>query len=142
MPPRKRRVRGHIEQLPSGSYRAIVYAGIDPLTGRSRQVRETWPTYGEAEKVVTRLQRQVDEDQHPKSNITVRQAIEQWLDVVVLEETTRERYDDPIRLYILPTFGDLRAGKLDAEPLARALLRPPAPLPGDVLGQDPGRPRL
>jgi hypothetical protein len=27
---RRRRPRGHIEQLPSGSFRAKVYAGIDP----------------------------------------------------------------------------------------------------------------
>ncbi|CAA9394943.1 MAG: hypothetical protein AVDCRST_MAG66-1274 [uncultured Pseudonocardia sp.] len=123
MPPRRRRVRGHIEQLPSGSYRVIVYAGTDPLTGKPRRLRETWPTYAEAEKGMTRLQRQVDEDQHPKSNITLRQAIEQWLDVADQEDTTRERYDDLIRLYILPTFGELPAAKLDAELLERFYAR-------------------
>ena len=115
MPPRKRRSRGHIATLPSGSYRVVVYAGRDPLTGKARQVRETHRTWPEAEKALTRLQRQVDEDQHPKCNITVRQAVEQWLDVAELEATTRERYDDLIRLYVLPTFGDLQAAKLDAE---------------------------
>jgi len=123
MPPRRGRVRGHIEQLPSGSYRVIVYAGTDPLTGKPRRLRETWPTYAEAEKGMTQLQRQVDEDQHPKSNITLPQAIEQWLDVAALEDTTRERYDDLIRLYILPTFGDLPAAKLDAELLERFYAR-------------------
>jgi hypothetical protein len=39
-------------------------------------------SYAEAEKALTRLQRQVDEDIHPKSDITVRQAVEQWMDVV------------------------------------------------------------
>ncbi|MGD9529843.1 hypothetical protein [Pseudonocardia sp.] len=77
MPPRKRRSRGFIEQLPSGSHRAVVYAGTDPLTGRPRYVRETVKTYDGAKKAVTRLQAQVDEDKQPKSNITVRQAIEQ-----------------------------------------------------------------
>ncbi len=67
MPPRKRRVRGHVEQLPSGSYRAVVYGGIDPLTGRECRVREVCKTYAAAEKALTKLQRQVDEDQHPKS---------------------------------------------------------------------------
>jgi hypothetical protein len=84
-----------------------VYAGTDVLTGKMRQLRETAPTYAEANKILTKLQRQVDEDRHPKSDITVRQAIEQWLGVVDLEQTTRERYDDLIRLYILPTFGHL-----------------------------------
>jgi hypothetical protein len=48
----------------------------------------------------------------------VRQAIAPWLDVAELEGTTRERYDDPIRLYVLPTFGDTPASKFDAELLA------------------------
>jgi hypothetical protein len=65
----------------------------------------------------------VDEDRHPKSTISVRQAIEQWFEVVVLEDTTRERYDDLIRLYILPTFGDLQAAEPDAELLERFYAR-------------------
>ena len=35
--------RGHIEQLPSGSFRVHVYAGTDPVTGRQRRLRETCP---------------------------------------------------------------------------------------------------
>jgi hypothetical protein len=56
---------------------------------------------------------------HPKSAITVGQAIAQWLEVAKLEDTTRERYEDLIRLYITPTFGSLPAAKLDAEMLER-----------------------
>src|SRR4029453_2704061 len=62
-------------------------------------------------------------DKHPKSSITVRQAIEQWLDVARLGQTTRERYEDLIRLYVLPRFGQLEAGKLDAELLERFYAR-------------------
>jgi integrase len=36
-------VRGHIERLPSGSYRVKVYAGTDPVTGKERRLRETCP---------------------------------------------------------------------------------------------------
>ena len=53
----------------------------------------------------------------------MRQAVEQWLDVAELEATSRERYDDLIRLYVLPTFGDLQAAKLDAELLERFYAR-------------------
>jgi integrase len=123
MAPRKRRQRGSILPLPSGSYRVTVYAGTDVLTGRMRQLRETAKTYDEAKKVLTRLQRQVDEDKQPKSDITVRQAVNQWLEVAELEDTTRERYDDLIRLYIMPTFGHLQAAKLDAELLERFYAR-------------------
>ena len=71
MPPRKRRQRGYIEQLPSGNYRAVTYAGIDLLTRRPRYIRETVKTYDAAKKALVKLQHQVDEDRHPKSDITV-----------------------------------------------------------------------
>jgi integrase len=100
-----------------------VYAGTDPLTRRPRYLRATAKTFAAAEVVLTKLQRQVDEDAHPKTAITVRQAISQWLEVADLAETTRERYEDLIRLYINPTFGDLAAGKLDAEVLERFYAR-------------------
>ena len=123
MPPRARRPRGHIEPLPSGSFRAVVFTGIDPLTRRRQYVRETCSSRAEAEKALTRLQGQVDENRHPKSSITVATAVEQWMEVADLEVTTRERYEDLIRLYIVPTFGDLQAGRLDAELLERFYAR-------------------
>ncbi len=76
-----------------------------------------------AEIALTRLQGQVDEDRHPKADITVGRAIEQWLEVATLEDTTRERYDDLIRIYITPTFGSMPAAKLDAELLERFYAR-------------------
>jgi integrase len=119
----RNRRRGYLEELPSGSVRAVVYAGTDPLTGRLRYIRETCPTVDEAEIAVTKLLRQVDQQQHPKSAITVREAIEQWMEVADLEVTTRERYEDLIRIYILPRIGDLQAAKLDAELLERFYAR-------------------
>lgn len=123
MAPRRRRPRGHIEELPSHRFRAIVYAGTDPLTGRTRQIKQTAATYAEAEVALTKLLRQVDEQQHPKSVITVREALEQWIEVADLEVTTRERYEDLIRLDIGPRLGHLQAGKLDAEILERFYAR-------------------
>ncbi|MEU7960721.1 LacI family DNA-binding transcriptional regulator [Micromonospora humida] len=38
-----RRARGEIEELPSGSLRVRVYAGIDPASGRRRYLTETVP---------------------------------------------------------------------------------------------------
>jgi integrase len=34
--------------------------------------------------------------------ISVREALEQWMEVADLQATTRERYEDLIRLYIAP----------------------------------------
>ncbi len=33
--------RGHIERLRSGGYRAVVYAGIDPVTRKQRYLKQT-----------------------------------------------------------------------------------------------------
>ena len=116
MPASKRhRPRGHIRELPSGSFQVIVYAGTDPLTKRPRYIRETLKTYGAAEVALTRLQGQVDQNRHPKTDITLGQAISRWLDIARLEDTTRDRYEDLVRMYVGPVLGDLAAGKLDAE---------------------------
>jgi integrase len=102
----RRRRRGYIEQLPSGSWRAVVFAGSDhSQAGRGTFARPR-PATTPPRFALTKLQRQVDEDQHPKTKIMVRQAVEQWLDVADVQDTTRERYEDLIRLYILPTFGE------------------------------------
>jgi integrase len=119
----KRRPRGHIRELPSGSFQAIVYAGIDPLTRRPRYLRETAKTYSAAAELLTRLLGQVDQNRHPKSDITIDRAIAQWLDTARHADTTHARYEDLIRIYIAPTLGNLAAGKLDAEILERFYTR-------------------
>jgi integrase len=53
----------------------------------------------------------------------VRQAVEQWLEVADIQDTTRDRYEDLVRLYVFPTFGDMLAAKLDAELLERLYAR-------------------
>jgi hypothetical protein len=44
-----RALSGHIEQLPSGSWHAKVYAGTNPLTGREVRFRKTRKTEVEAQ---------------------------------------------------------------------------------------------
>jgi len=92
-----------------------VYAGIDPLTGRQRYLKETAADEDEADVVLTRLLGRVDENRHPKSAITVGEAIRRWLEVARHEDTTRDRNEDLIRIYIEPVLGHLQAGALDAE---------------------------
>jgi hypothetical protein len=44
----KRRT-GHVERLPSGAYRAVVYAGTDPLTRRQQRLKSaSFRTEGQA----------------------------------------------------------------------------------------------
>ena len=44
-----RAASGHLERLPSGSFRVHVYAGIDPLTGRELRHRRTVKTEQQAQ---------------------------------------------------------------------------------------------
>ena len=62
--PRKR-TRGEIVKLPSGSLRVKVYAGIDPVTKKRYYLDEVVPAgpkaAAEAEKLRTKFLNQVDE---------------------------------------------------------------------------------
>jgi integrase len=118
----KRRSRGYIEtreDRAKGKFRAVAFAGSDPLTGKPRYLRKSTDTYAEAQKELTKLLTQLDAKQHPRSQITVGEIVEKWLEVGELAETTRQRYDGLVRNYIQPTFGDSPAAKVDAELLGR-----------------------
>jgi integrase len=69
----------------------VVYAGTDPLTGKARRLKEAAPDWNTAQAALTRLQRQVDERQHPRTSVTVGQVVSQWLEVARHEDSTRER---------------------------------------------------
>ncbi len=117
-PQKRRRERGSIRER-NGVFQVRVYAGIDPLTGRELYLSETAYTREEAERARTRLLNKVDENRHPKSRATVGFILDRWLEVADLEDSTREDYEDKIRVHIRPVFGDMPAGKLDAEMLER-----------------------
>jgi integrase len=51
--------RGHVEQLPSGRFRVVVYAGKDPITGKKVYLKETHPDEVAAGKAQRRLPAQV-----------------------------------------------------------------------------------
>jgi hypothetical protein len=47
--------KGHIEHLPSGSFRVHVYAGTDPVTGKARRLKETCADEASAAAALGRL---------------------------------------------------------------------------------------
>jgi integrase len=95
----------------------VIYAGIDPLTGKERYLRESAPTRKEAQAALARLQTKVDEKRHPRTNTTMGALLDPWMEVSDHDESTAERYADLIRIYLRPTFGATPAGKIDAEVL-------------------------
>jgi len=112
----KRRQRGSIRPNGAG-FQVRVYAGRDPLTKKDIYLHEQAETEVEAEKVRTKLLHQVDENRHPKTQVTMSFLLDRWLGVAELDETSYERVEGIIRNYLKPTFGDLKAGKLTAEML-------------------------
>jgi integrase/DNA-binding transcriptional regulator YhcF (GntR family) len=125
----KKRQRGEIETLPSGSLRVRVYAGLDALSGKRNYLVETVPAgpkaAAEAEKVRRRLVHQVDERRNPRTKATVNQLMDRYLELLDVEETTLDRYEQTIRMHIRPLLGHLPLAKLDGETLDhhQAILR-------------------
>ncbi|GAA3730176.1 LacI family DNA-binding transcriptional regulator [Plantactinospora mayteni] len=74
-PSSRRRARGEVERLPSGSLRVRVYAGLDPVSKKRRYLVETVPAgptaERDAEAVRVRLLAEVDErrGQQGRSNL-------------------------------------------------------------------------
>jgi hypothetical protein len=104
------RRRGCIGWLPSGSARVKVYAGVDQVTGKKMWLRETVParatrreTEREADNVLTRLLNQVDSRRHPRTEDTVNELLDRWLDVLDVERKTRAGYLSKIDEHVRPT---------------------------------------
>lgn len=125
MPPigstRRKRQRGEIESLPSGSLRVRVYAGVDPISGKRHYLSEVIPASKDAaklaEKARTRMQAEVDDRRSPRTNATVTQLMERYLGVLEVEDTTRAGYERLVRLHIGPLLGRLQVGRIDGETL-------------------------
>ncbi|HEY0486981.1 MAG TPA: hypothetical protein VGD72_12090, partial [Mycobacteriales bacterium] len=114
---RRQRSRGSIDQLPSGTFRVRVYAGVDPLTGKDHYLQDTAASARDAEEVRTRLLHQVDERRQPRSKATVGMLLDRWLNVADVEASTRNGYRSKIETHIRPSLGHLPLSKVDAEVL-------------------------
>ncbi|MDN5853915.1 MAG: tyrosine-type recombinase/integrase [Actinomycetia bacterium] len=115
------RSRGEIEQRPSGAFRVRVYVGIDPVTKKRHYRTEHVPAgpraAKDAEKVLTRLLSEVDEQRSPRTSATVNQLLDRYLQVLDVEDTTRAGYESQMRRYIRPVLGDLPLGRINGETL-------------------------
>jgi integrase len=115
---RRSRDRGQIEELPSGSLRVTVYAGVDPLTKRRHYLREiisAGPTANaDAEKARRRLVVQVDEQRSPRTAATVGQLLDQHFELLEVDPGTLGTYRSLATSHIVPLIGNVKVGALRA----------------------------
>ena len=102
---------GHIEVLKRG-FRAVVYAGKDPLTGRKSYLKETHPTRDAAERAKDRLIAQVEAERIPDRMATVAYLLDRWVEVVDHELSTASTTAGYVRRTIKPALGDMPLRKL------------------------------
>jgi integrase len=103
---------GHIEQLPSGSWRAKVYAGTDPLTGREIRLRRTCKTERAAQIELGKLLEQADAGRRPETDATVGQLMDRYAEVADWDLSTRKANEVYIRRVIKPALGHLQVRKI------------------------------
>jgi integrase len=102
---------GHVEVLKRG-FRAVVYAGRDPITGRKIYLKETHPDRPSAERARDRLLVQVEAERIPDQAATVAYLLDRWVEVVDHELSTRETNEGYIRRTLKPALGDMPLRKL------------------------------
>jgi hypothetical protein len=92
--------KGHIQQLPSGSFRVKVYAGTDPVTGKARLLRQTCPDEAAAYAALSRMLVEAGGGRFPDQQATLGQALGKYLEVERPDSTN------------LPLFHGLRSSHL------------------------------
>jgi hypothetical protein len=94
-----------------------MYAGIDPVTGKRLYLTDSTTDEAEAQRVLTRFRAEVDGQRNARTLAVFSVAIDEWLKVHELEETTREGYEAYTRNYINPALGDEPVSRISARVL-------------------------
>ncbi len=104
--------KGHIEQLPSGSFRVSVYAGIDPLTRRAIRLKTTAKTEQQARIELGRLLKDASEGRTPETGATVATLMDEYAAVAEWDVSTRQTNEGFIRRTIKPALGPMKVRKV------------------------------
>ncbi len=111
---RDRHPGGVIDTLPSGSLRVRVDGGIDPVTKRRHRPTVVIPAGPDAEKqakaALVRLINEVNEHRHPKTNATVNQLLDRYLERSKVGRKTKKRYYELAENHVRPFIGETKAG--------------------------------
>jgi hypothetical protein len=104
--------RGHIEQLPSGSFRAVVYVGVDPLTRRPVYLKATARTEKQAQVQLGKLLAKASDGRRPESDATEARLLEEYAPIAGWDLSTRESNLGYIRRTIKPALGSMQVRKV------------------------------
>ena len=105
-------MRGSIRQRSKGSWEVCLDIGRDPATGkRQRHFESVRGRKLDAQKRLHELFHTLEQGTYVKPNrVTVAQFLEDWLQGYVATNTaprTRERYEEVVRLHLIPALGSL-----------------------------------
>ena len=106
--------KGCVEQLPSGSWRARVYAGIDPITKREIRLKATAKTEQQAHIELGRLLKEASEGRTPESDATVAKLLDEYAAIAPWDVSTRQTNEGFIRRTIKPALGPMKVGRYAA----------------------------
>ncbi len=106
----------------SGTWGFVVDAGIDPGTGKRRQVRRRgFATRKAAEQELARVRHGVqNSDYVAPDRLTVSSFLtNEWLPATksTIESTTFESYERNLRLHVIPSLGEMRLQRLEPQRL-------------------------
>jgi hypothetical protein len=118
--------KGHIEQLPSGSFRVSVYAGTDPLTRRPIRLKATVMTEHQAHVELGRLLKEASEGRTPESAATVAKLLDEYAAIAPWDVSTRQTNAGFIRRTIKPALGHMKVRKVRG-PILDKLYAEPSP---------------
>jgi integrase len=117
--------KGCVEQLPSGSWRARVYAGIDPITKREIRLKATAKTEQQAHIELGRLLNEASEGRTPESDATVAKLLDEYAPIAPWDVSTRQTNEGFIRRTIKPALGPMKVRKVRGPILGAEALRRP-----------------
>ena len=80
---------GHIQRLPSGSYRVSVYAGTDPLTRRPIRLRATAKTETQARIELGKLLEKARDGRSPETGVTMGKLLDEYASIAQWDMSTR-----------------------------------------------------
>ena len=112
------RERGSVRKR-GNSYQVLVYAGVDPVTGKDSYLSESTRDEKKIPEIRSRLLAKVDRQRNAATKATLSYVLSEWLDVHDADESTLDRYRELADKTIGPALGDVPISKLGTRMLER-----------------------